>query len=56
LTHGPGKPKPRASATSSDASAVKREAEEAVELEPVTQQSAMVKNYGLPAKVYPAAG
>jgi hypothetical protein len=44
LTHGPGKPKPRASATSSDASAVKREAEEAVELEPVTQQSAMVKN------------
>jgi hypothetical protein len=42
LTHGPGKPKPRASATSSPAK--KGEAEEAVELEPVTQQSAMVKN------------
>jgi len=42
LTHGPGKPKPRASAASSPA--MKREAEEAMELEPVTQQSAMVKN------------
>jgi hypothetical protein len=28
LTHGPGKPKPRASPTSSDTSALKREAEE----------------------------
>jgi hypothetical protein len=37
LTHGPGKPKPRASATSSPA--MKSEAEEAVELEPVTPEN-----------------